>query len=200
MNPKNSSRIPLILHEFHDSAIGGHSGFLKTYKRILGVLFLEGMKKVIQQYVASCDICQRSKHQTISPARLLQPLPIPTKTWSNITMDFIGGLPKPLGADTILVVVERLTKYAHFLAIAYPCTAKDMAAVFVKEIVHLHGFPDSITDRDRLFMSTSWTELFRLWSTELKYSSAYQSRTDGQTKVTNRCLKSLFEMFYWAQT
>ena len=184
--PRNSSRIPLILHVFPDSAVGGHSGFLRTYKRISGVLFWEGMKKAIQQYVASCDICQRNKYQTLSPAGLLQPLLVPSKTWSDITMDFIGGLPKTLGADTILVVVDRLTKYAHFLAIAHPYTTKDVAAIFVKEIVRLHGFPDSIiTDRDRLFMSTFWTELFRLLGTKLKYSSAYHPQMDGQTGVTN---------------
>ncbi|WVY93416.1 hypothetical protein V8G54_032504 [Vigna mungo] len=175
--PKNSSKIPLILKEFHDSALGGHSGFFRTYKRISGLLFWEGMKKEIQQYVLSCAVCQQNKYQTLNPGGLLQPLPIPTHTWSDISMDFIGGLPKTQGVDTILVVVDRLTKYAHFIAIAHPYTAKDIAEIFIKDIAKLHGFPSSIvSDRDRVFI----TEIqFRL--------SPSKGR---QTEVVNRCLET----------
>ncbi|WVZ23326.1 hypothetical protein V8G54_001870 [Vigna mungo] len=178
--PKNSSKIPLILKEFHDSALGGHSGFFRTYKRISGLLFWEGMKKEIQQYVLSCAVCQQNKYQTLNPGGLLQPLPIPTHTWSDISMDFIGGLPKTQGVDTILVVVDRLTKYAHFIAIAHPYTAKDIAEIFIKDIVKLHG----------VFISHFWTELFKMAGTKLKFSSAYHPQTDGQTEVVNRCLET----------
>ncbi|WVY98421.1 hypothetical protein V8G54_030572 [Vigna mungo] len=172
--PKNSSKIPLILKEFHDSALGGHSGFFRTYKRISGLLFWEGMKKEIQQYVLSCAVCQQNKYQALNPGGLLQPLPIPTHTRSDISMDFIGGLPKTQGVDTIFVVVDRLTKYAHFIAIAHPYTAKDIAEIFIKDIVRLHGFPSSIvSDRDRVFISHFWTELFQMVGTKLKFSSAY---------------------------
>ena len=69
-------------------------------------------------------------------------------------MDFIGGLPKAMGMDTIMVVVDRMTKYAHFCPLAHPYTAKEVAAIFVKEVVRLHGFPGVIvSDRDRVFMS-----------------------------------------------
>ena len=115
--PKNSPRIPLILQEFHDTAMGGHSGFFRTYKRVSGLLWWEGMKKSIQQYVQQCEVCNRNKHQTLSPARLLQPLPVPTQVWEDLSMDFIGGLPRAQGLDTILVVVDRLTKYAHFMSL-----------------------------------------------------------------------------------
>ena len=77
-------------------------------------------------------------------------------------MDFIGGLPKAQGVDTILVVVDRLTKYSHFLALSPPYTAKDVVALFVKEVVRKHGFPTTIvTDRDRIFMSSFWQEIFK---------------------------------------
>jgi len=77
-------------------------------------------------------------------------------------MDFIGGLPKAQGKDNILVVVDRLTKYAHFFALSHPYTAKEVAELFIKELVRLHGFPASIvSDRDRLFMSLFWKELFK---------------------------------------
>lgn len=93
--PKDSPRIPKILHEFHDSALGGHSGYFKTYKRVAGVVFWEGMKNRIQQYVRACVVCQRNKYQSLSPGGLLQPLPIPTQVWVDISLDFIGGLVYP---------------------------------------------------------------------------------------------------------
>ena len=95
--PRGSSKIPMLLEEFHNSAIGGHSGFFRTYKRISAIIYWEGMRKDIQQYVATCEVCQISKYQTLSPARLLQPLPIPTQVWAEISMDFIEGLPKARG-------------------------------------------------------------------------------------------------------
>ena len=95
MLAKGSTRIPLILKEFHDSVSGGHSGFFRAYKRISSILFWEGMKKDIQKYVQECEICQRNKYETLSPAGLLQPLPIHTATWTDLSMDFLGGYLKP---------------------------------------------------------------------------------------------------------
>lgn len=169
--PRDSSKLPLILKEFHDSAVGGHSGFFRTYERISALLTWEGIKRHIQEYVQASEVCQRNKYQTLTPSGLLHPLPIPTQVWSDLSMDFIGGLPKTHGVDTILVVVDRLTKFAHFIAISHPFTAKDIAAIFVKEIVRLHGFPTSIVfDKDNIFLSSFWMELFRLVGTKLKFS------------------------------
>jgi len=92
----------------------------------------------------------------------------------DLSMDFIEGLPKSNGYDVILVVVDRLTKYAHFVAIKHPYTTADIAQVFMDRIVKLHGLPQSIvSDRDTVFVSTFWKELFKLYKVKLNMSTAW---------------------------
>lgn len=113
--PKSSSLIPTIVHTYHDSILGGHSGFLRTYKRVIGELFWEGMKADIKKYVDECVVCQRNKTLALAPAGLLLPLGILDAVWEEISIDFIEGLPKAKGFDTILVIVDRLSKSSHFI-------------------------------------------------------------------------------------
>ncbi|KAJ9543643.1 hypothetical protein OSB04_023350 [Centaurea solstitialis] len=192
----DSPLIKDILQEFHSSLLGGHSGFLRTYKRIASNVYWIGMKNSIQEFVKGCDTCQRQKYLASSPLGLLQPLPIPELVWEDISMDFITGLPKSNGFEAIFVVVDRLSKYAHFVLLKHPYTARRVADIFVKEVVRLHGIPQSIvSDRDPLFVSLFWQELFRLQGTVLKMSSAYHPETDGQTEVINRCLETYLRCF-----
>lgn len=188
--------IPTLLEEFHATPQGGHSGFYRTYRRLAANVYWVGMKNTIQEYVRNCDVCQRQKYLASSPGGFLQPLPIPDRIWEDISMDFITGLPKSKGYEAILVVVDRLSKYCHFITLKHPYTAKTIAEVFVKEIVRLHGIPLSIvSDRDPIFMSNFWKEMFKLQGTQLRMSSAYHPESDGQTEVVNRCLETYLRCF-----
>jgi hypothetical protein len=116
-----------IIAEFHNST---HEGYHKGLKRIRSVFYWFQMKQQLRNFIKNCDICQRHKAANTKPARLLQPLPIPEHVWSDISMDFIDGLPSSYGRTTIFVVVDRLSKYGHFTPLKHPYTAAQVAQTF----------------------------------------------------------------------
>lgn len=149
------------------------------------------MSKDIQHYIRSCITCQQCKNETVASPGLLQPLPIPNAIWTDISMDFIDGLPKSFGKSVILVVVDRLTKAAHFMALSHPYTAATVAQAFLDTVFRLHGLPQSIvSDRDSVFLSDFWRESLTLQGVALNYSSAYHPQSEGQTEVVNKCLEN----------
>ena len=128
--PHSSSFVPMILAEFHSSLIGGHSAETKMYQRIASELYWVGMHSYITKFVVESDICQRNKGLNTTPAGLLQPIPLPLQVWDEVTMDFIEGLPKAEGYSSLLVVVDRLSKYVHFLCLRHLYSAQTVAALF----------------------------------------------------------------------
>jgi len=152
--PNDATLRATLLHEMHDTKVGGHSGVLHTFKKLGQQFYWPGMHKVVQNYVKECEICQKTKAKTMALAGLLQPLSIPCQVWDDITLDFIEGLPVSQGRDTIMVIVDRLSKFAHFLTLRHPFTAKTVAEKFVEGVIKLHGMPKSIvSDRDPIFIS-----------------------------------------------
>jgi hypothetical protein len=186
----NSAVQTKLITAFHSSAVGGHSGAHVTYQRLKKFFAWKGLKSHVTEFVRQCDVCQHAKHCNTSPAGLLQPLPPPTGPWHDITMDFIDGLPLSDGFNSILVVVDRFTKFAHFILLRHPFTAPAVARIFIDSVVKLHGMPRSIvSDRDRIFTSTFWKQLFHHLGTKLKFSTAYHPQTDGQSERVNQCLE-----------
>nr|KYP39590.1 Transposon Ty3-G Gag-Pol polyprotein [Cajanus cajan] len=185
-----------ILQEFHSSPLGGHSGIARTFARVAAQFFWPGMNKDIKNFVQQCCVCQQAKTATVLPAGLLQPLPIPTQIWEDISMDFIVGLPPAEGYTVIFVIVDRLSKYAHFAPLKSDFNSKRVADVFLHTVVKLHGFPNSIvSDRDKVFTSTFWQHLLKLSGTTLKLSTAYHPQSDGQTEALNKCLEMYLRCF-----
>jgi len=120
---------------------------------------------------------------------LLQPLDVPSQVWADISMDFIDGLPKVHGKSVILTVVDRFSKYAHFIALSHSYTAASVARTFFEGIVRLHGFPNSIvSDRDPVFTSNLWRDLFKLAGVKLRLSTAFHPQIDGQSEIVNKVI------------
>lgn len=143
-----------VLQHIHNSPKTGHSGYHKTLHRARSDFYLPGMKNDIRTYVRECDTCQRNNTETIAPAGLLQNLPIPHQSWTNISMDFIEGLPISRGNTNIFVVVDRFTKYAHFIETSHPYSAYAIAHLFIAHVSKHHGMPTTIvSDRDSIFLS-----------------------------------------------
>ncbi|XP_010491426.2 PREDICTED: uncharacterized protein LOC104769009 [Camelina sativa] len=189
--PNNIQLRDSILQWMHCSGTGGHLGRDATYQKVKGLFYWKGMAVDIQKYIRSCAVCQQCKYDTSAYPGLLQPLPIPETIWTDLSMDFIDGLPDSAGKTVIFVVVDRLTKAAHFMALAHPYSAVTVAQAFMDTVFKLHGCPRSIvSDRDTIFVSTFWRELFTLQGVDLKFSSAYHPQSDGQTEVVNRCLET----------
>ncbi|VFQ94095.1 unnamed protein product [Cuscuta campestris] len=185
-----------ILQEFHSSPSTGHPGIERTFRRVAAVFFWPHMRRDIAAFVASCLTCQATKYSTQKPGGLLQPLPVPGRVWDDVTMDFIVGLPPSKGMTSIMVVVDRLTKYGHFGPLPTSFDAAKAASLFVEIVVRHHGFPASIvSDRDPIFISNFWKELFRLSGTTLKRSTAYHPQSDGQTEVCNRDLEQYLRAY-----
>ena len=187
---KTSDLQERIFQSFHSSIFGGHSGNRVTYHRIKQLFYWPGLKKYSETKISQCPVCQIYKNEKIKYPGLLHTLPIPQTKWSEISMDFVEGLPKAKGKDVILVIVDRLTKYAHFISLSHPYTVQTVAHLIMDHIIKLHGPPAVIvSDRDRIFTSKLWHKIFSALKVSLHFSTAYHPESDGQTERVNQCVE-----------
>ena len=191
--PEVSELKKSILEEGHRSGLSIHPGATKMYQDLKKLFWWAGMKRDVAKFVYACLTCQKSKIEHQKPAGMMQPLKIPEWKWDSISMDFVTGLPRTVkGNDSIWVIVDRLTKSAHFLPMKINHSLEKLAELYIEEIVRLHGIPSSIvSDRDPRFTSRFWESLQKALGTKLRLSSAYHPQTDGQTERTIQSLEDL---------
>nr|GEU54510.1 putative reverse transcriptase domain-containing protein [Tanacetum cinerariifolium] len=197
---KNQSWLPLfvnlrdlIMHESHKSKYFIHPVSNKMYQDLKKLYWWPNMKAIISEYVGKCLTCSRVKAECQKPFGLLVQPEIPMWKWERITMDFVMKLPKTSnGHDTIWVIVDLLTKSAHFIPTRYTDSMETLTRLYIKEIVSWHGVPISIiSDRDSHFTSIFWQSLQSALGTQLDMSTAYHLKTNRQSKRTIQTLEDM---------
>jgi hypothetical protein len=179
-----------LLHELvtaiHDD---GHEGVQRTLHRLRRDFHSPNLRRTVQDYVRACATCQRYKSDHLHPASLLLPLPVPVAVWADIGLDFVEALPRVGGKSVIMTMVDRFSKYCHFIPLAHPYTAESVARVFFAEIVRLHEVPQSmVSDRDPVFTSIFWQKLMRLTGAKMHMTTALHPQADGQTEAANKVI------------
>ena len=171
----------------------GHLGSTKTAEYTRRWYWWPRMGHEIEKFVSSCGTCQMTKGSNQRPAGLLHTMPIPTRPWSSIGMDFVGPFPLAKGYDYLWVIVCRLTSMTHLVPVTTKTRASELAGDYLREIVRLHGIPESIvSDRDTKFTSTFWCELHRLCGVKLLMSTSFHPETDGTTECTIKNIAQIF--------
>ena len=179
-----------VLRECHDDPLAGHFGVAKTLELITRGYWWPQPWKLVKEYIKSCEVCARSKAIHHRPYGLLQPLPCPRRPWASISMDLITDLPLVNSYDSVLVVVDRFTKMAHFTPCSKTISGEGMVHLLLNNVVRLHGLPDDvISDRGPQFVSHFWQRLLQTLGISVKLSSAYHPQTDGQTERVNQILE-----------
>ncbi|GBG67585.1 hypothetical protein CBR_g714 [Chara braunii] len=173
-----------LLGEYHDSQLAGHFGVNRTIARLRQRFRWPDLITDVTRYCGSCEVCRRSKPRNRNPYGELRPMPIPQEPGLSIAMDVTCPFPRDrLGHDSIITVVDRLSKYARFLPCKYYATAPELARLLHTSWICSHGVPeDIVSDRDTRFMSAFWTSLMQESGTKMKPSSARHPQTDGQTE------------------
>ncbi|RVW57778.1 Transposon Tf2-8 polyprotein [Vitis vinifera] len=172
-----------LINECHDTKWAGHPGQRRTRALLESAYYWTQIRDEVEAYVRICLVCQQDKVEQQQPRGLLKPLPIAERPWDNVTMDFIIGLPKSEDSGSIIVVVDRFSKYATFIAAPTDRTAEETTRLFLKHVVKYWGLPKFIiSDCNPRFTRKFWMKLFKLMGSELHFSTSFHPQTDGQTE------------------
>ncbi|SPC62201.1 related to pol protein [Ustilago sp. UG-2017b] len=186
----------MVMTQCHDGITAGHVGRDATIKAAQQHYWWPNMTAWIADYVASCPVCARYKAPRHRPYGLLQPLATPDRPWGSISLDFIEGLPPSRKYDSILVIVDRLTKFAILAPTYKTVTAKQTAALLYGHMVRLFGYPDHmVSDRGRQFISGAWKAFAEQMGVKHSLSTAYHPQTDGQTERVNQVVEQYLRMY-----
>jgi hypothetical protein len=158
----------------------------------------KGMKATTLAFDKACLVYRQTKPNRSRDPGLLALLPVPNGAWQVISMDFIEGLPRSGAANCILVVVDKFLKYHYFIHLLHPFSTATVAQAFLNNIYMLHGMPSAIiSDRDCVFTSKLWQELFKLANVTLQMSSVYHPQKDSQIERVSQCLKTFLHCFHY---
>ena len=194
--PEDETLQTEIIRNNHDNIEEGHGGSAKTLNLISRTYYWPEMRQQVKQYVKNCDNCQRIKSNNHAPYGLLKPLEATSRPWKSIAMDFITQLPESGGNDTIWVVIDRLTKMAHFIPCRTDMTAGQCIRLFTENVFRLHGMPKDIRrDRGSIFTSDKWKEITQEWDIKSNLSTAFHPEMDGQMERTNDILEQYLRAY-----
>ncbi len=181
---------PEVLRWGHESRVTCHPGVRRSLAAIRQRFWWPSMAQDVRQFVLACSVCAQNKTSNQSPVGLLQPLPIPSRPWSHLALDFVSGLPPSRGNTVILTVVDRFSKTAHFVPLPKLPSAKETAQVVVDHIFQIHGLPvDVVSDRGPKFISRFWKEFCRQIGASTSLSSGFHPQTNGQSERANQDLE-----------
>jgi hypothetical protein len=189
--PRNRETITQLVDQAHGTL--GHFGNQRTTEYLRRWYWWPQIAKDVREFCRTCEACQRAKGSNRQPLGKVHPLPIPTKPWDSIGMDFIGPFPESKGFNYLWVIICRMTSMVHLIPVHTRMKASELSWIYRREIVRLHGLPSSIvSDRDSKFTSKWWTELHKTLGTKLLMSTSFHPQTDGQTERANRSVGQIF--------
>jgi hypothetical protein len=189
-----------LLNLYHDDPLAGHFGRARTEELLKRKFHWINIHSDVNEYVKGCTVCQGAAAPRHRPYGKLESLPIPSRPFAELTMDFITGLPptifKDIYVDAILVIVDRFTKMCLFFAVPSTINAPDLAELFHINVELKYGPPNGIvSDRGPIFTSKFWSNLCYLSHVKLRLSTAFHPQTDGQTERMNQTLEHYLRCF-----
>lgn len=198
--PAGSNLRSTLLSIHHDDPLAGHFGRTRTLELMKRKYHWPNLDRDVAEYVQDCQICQGTTARRHKPYGELQPLPIPTRPFVELSMDFVTGLPPTIHidrqVDAILVIVDRFTKWSLFFPVSSTITAGELAELFHNHVELRFGPPEGVvSDRGSLFTSKFWSNLCYLSLVRLRMSTAFHPQTDGQTERINQTLEHYLRCF-----